>query len=124
MGDPASTFNESLQRLHFLNSNLPDTVRLAAKPGIITDIYDRVVLPASDPYNWETFNQFLDALFGSDLRNSDGRLHNVQRGPFGMDLVIDYMQKSAAAGQLPYDIAILKITRLIEELEELTYAPI
>jgi hypothetical protein len=41
-----------------------------------------------------------------------------------MDLVIDYIQKSATAGWLPYDIVILKISRLIEELDELTYVTI
>lgn len=42
-------------------------------------------------------------------------------GPHGMDLVVDYVKKSVEVGMLPYDIAIIKINCLVEELEVLTY---
>ena len=40
---------------------------------------------------WETFNKCLDATFGEDCRNAEGRLENVCRGRFGMDIVTKYL---------------------------------
>ena len=40
---------------------------------------------------WETFNKHLDATFGEDCRNAEGRLENVCHGRFGMDIVTKYL---------------------------------
>ena len=40
---------------------------------------------------WETFNKCLDATFGEDCRNAEGRLENMCRSRFGMDIVTKYL---------------------------------
>jgi hypothetical protein len=123
--DASNQFDDPVRRLRLLNSFLCDTpVKLASGSDTIVTVYNAVVGKSPDPHDWPTFNRFMDILFGDDVRNSEGRLQNVKRGPHGMDLVVDYITNCARAGTLPYDIAILKINRLIEELEILTYVPL
>ena len=123
--EASEQFDDPVRHLHLLNSFLCDTpVKLASESDVIAKVYNTVVGKSPDPHDWPTFNRFMDILFGNDVRNSEGQLHNVMHGLYGMDLVIDYVTKCVRAGKLPYDIAILKINCLIEELEILTYVPL
>jgi len=42
----------------------------------------------------------MDVLFGEDQRDQDRRLLNFQRGPFGMDMVVLYIEEAINAGHL------------------------
>ena len=118
MGDSSQAFDAPIQQLIHLNSMLCDTqVKLASDSDLITTVYNNVVRKLQNPYEWSTFNRFMDIIFGNDIRNSEGWLHNVMRGPHGMDLVVKYVTKCVEAGMLPYDIAKIKIDCLIDELE-------
>jgi hypothetical protein len=68
----------------------------------------------------ETFNGRFDALFGEDCRDSDGRLHHVRQGKFGMGLVVSYLSKINWTG-FPLDLVELKLQRLVTELKYLQY---
>ena len=61
----------------------------------------------------------MDATFGADCQNAEGRLENVYRGRFGMDIVTKYLliavdQPGAQAFHAPM---MLKLERLRDELE-------
>jgi hypothetical protein len=67
----------------------------------------------------ETFNQRFDAMFAEDCRDSNGRLHYVCRGKFGMGLVISYLSKIDWDADFPLDLVENKLQRLITELKHL-----
>ena len=41
----------------------------------------------------ETFNKRFDALFGEDFRDSDGCLHHIRQGKYGMGLICAYLNQ-------------------------------
>ena len=71
----------------------------------------------------ETFNRRFDALFAEDCRDSNGRLHLVRQGKFGMGLVVSYLSKINWSTGFPLDLVELKLQRLITELKGLQYVP-
>lgn len=42
---------------------------------------------------FETFNKRLDALFGEDCRDSNGRLYHIRQGKNGMGLICAYLNQ-------------------------------
>lgn len=61
----------------------------------------------------------MDATFGEDCRNSEGRLENMCQGWFGMDIVTKYLhiaidQPGAKVFHIPM---MLKLKHLRDELE-------
>ncbi|KAK0477115.1 hypothetical protein IW261DRAFT_1566594 [Armillaria novae-zelandiae] len=72
---------------------------------------------AEEHYSWETFDQFINSLFGEDTCKN-GRLSNAHfRGPQGMQLVADYMSKAASASWLIWDAALPKYKCIHDELQ-------
>ena len=71
----------------------------------------------------ETFNRRFDALFAENCRDSNGRLHLVRQGKFGMGLVVSYLSKINWSTGFPLDLVELKLQRLITELKGLQYVP-
>ncbi|KAF8228160.1 hypothetical protein L208DRAFT_1292928, partial [Tricholoma matsutake] len=65
----------------------------------------------------------LDILFGENVHNSDGCLQHIMRGPFGMDMVVQYIEEATATGELLVDAAMPKIERLVKELQFLISSP-
>ena len=68
---------------------------------------------------WKTFNKRLDATFGEDCWNADGRLENVCCSWFGMNIVTKYVLiaidlPKAQAFHAP---TMLKLERMRDELE-------
>ena len=61
----------------------------------------------------------MDILFGEDVRDDKGRLLNVMRGPFGMGMVMDYIQQAVKAGHLLWEPVSPKLDRLIKEIRVL-----
>jgi len=86
------TFKEPIQWLQYLNSYLPDTVRLASEKDLIAQVFQCVVLPASLNFYWQTFNQFFDILFGKDIWNSNGCLYNILQGCFSINWLINELE--------------------------------
>lgn len=112
-------FAEKLEKLKALAQNLPKTVPVATKDDRIFQVFANIPVTDQPAEHWETFNRRMDALFGHDLRNSDGRLLHVKRGPFGINLVLQYCDDAASKGTLNWDLAAIKIDRLITEFKEL-----
>ncbi|KAI9431128.1 hypothetical protein F5148DRAFT_1311946 [Russula earlei] len=65
------------------------------------------------------FNHRMDALFGEDL-HENGHLLNVKRGPFGMDMVIQYAANAVQAGNLLWEPTKIKLDRLLTEVRYLS----
>jgi hypothetical protein len=130
MASPDSSLASLIKQTRFLKtlaSVLPNTVRLATETDIIHQVFTRCPVPqngASGEQHWQTFNRRLDILFGENVRNSDGCLQHIMQGPFGMDMVIRYIEKATATGELLVDAAMPKIERLVKELQFLTYLAI
>jgi hypothetical protein len=70
--------------------------------------------------HWETFNRRMDALFGNDICDrSTGRLLHVKRGTFGINLVLRYFDEATSKGTLDWDLATIKVNRLVTEFKML-----
>src|ERR1700678_1372713 len=114
-------FSEKFAALQSLTKLLPKTIPLATKDDQIYQVFNRIPVPADPAGHWEVFNKHMDALFAHELRNETGRLVHVRRGPRGMDLVLKYIKESMDAGNLLWDVAAIKIDRLLEDLKILMY---
>lgn len=68
---------------------------------------------------FETFNKRLDALFGEDCRDSDGRLYHIRQGKNGMGLVCAYLNQIKWTSDIPLDLVKIKLVRLCAELAHL-----
>ena len=110
-------FSQKIDRLKGLAKSLPSTVPVATKDGRIVEVFTNIPVTEDPAEHWQTFNRRMDALFGHELRDSNGRLLNVKRGPFGIDLVLKYLDDAASEGTLNWDLAAIKIDRLITEFE-------
>lgn len=72
---------------------------------------------------WETFNRRFDVLFGEDCRGPDGRLLHVRRGRLGIQKVSAYLSRVGHEDAMKpfYDIMMIKLERLQQELDVLWY---
>jgi len=123
---PSETFHaafaEQIQKLKNLVQALPNTIPIATEKDCVKEIFTK--FPAVDAGNedyWMVFNHCMDALFGEDVRNSNGCLQNIMRGRFGMDMVISYLKEAISLGHLQWAAAQPKFMCLIDELQYLVY---
>jgi hypothetical protein len=111
---------DQIGRLKSLVSALPSSVPCATEDGRITTVFTNVP-ESQDPDNqWPVFDRRMDTLFGEDL-HVNGCLLNVTRGPFGMDMVIQYAAKAVQAGNLLWEPVKIKLDRLLAEVRYLRY---
>ena len=110
-------FSQKLNLLKGLARQLPSTVPLATKDDCIVEVFTSIPVSENPTDHWEIFNRRMNALFGNELRNSDGRLLNIKRGAFGIDLVLKYFDDATSKGTLDWDLAAIKVDRLITEFQ-------
>jgi hypothetical protein len=111
------SFYQKIDQLRGLAKQLPPTVPIATKDDRIVEVFTNIPVSENPAEHWETFNRRMDALFGNELCDSNGRLLNVKRGAFGIDLVLAYFNDAASKGALNWDLAAIKVDRLITELQ-------
>lgn len=116
------TFVEKLDLLEEVSRGIPASVPMARKNHLIAVTFENIPVPDNTPLHWEVFNRRMDALFGDDVRDpKTGRLLNIARGPFGMVLVISYLRQTVEAGSIPWDLGLIKVERLISEIQKIWY---
>ena len=118
---PASTIAAIkilVKEIATLSNSLSDAVPKGSKDDKIWFVMDSE--ECENPH--ETFNRRFDALFAEDCRDSNGRLHYLCQGKFGMGLVVSYLSKIDWTG-FPLDLVEIKLQRLITELKFLQYVP-
>ncbi|KAJ3847239.1 hypothetical protein EV368DRAFT_69273 [Lentinula lateritia] len=116
----------AVRLLSTLVKGLPDHVPLASTESRISEIFKKVPepLPTADPdEHWTTFNRHMDLLYGNDVRGADGKLLNITRGPFGLDLVVGYIQSAVDAGHLLWEAALPKFARLVTGVQNISKDP-
>lgn len=106
-----------VEEITLLTKNLPSSVPEGRREGKLYQVLTNNNYRGETP--WETFNKRMDATFGEDCQNMEGRLENVCRGRFGMDIVTKYLHiaidlPGAKAFHIPM---MLKLERLRNELE-------
>lgn len=114
-------FAEKLTILKSLTKLLPNTVPVATKNDKIFQVFTSIPLNNNPEEEWPIFNRRMDAIFGHELRDSSGRLLHVRRGKLGMDLVLEYFDDAVSKGSLNWDLASIKLDRLVEEFKILRY---
>ncbi|RXW12861.1 hypothetical protein EST38_g12992, partial [Candolleomyces aberdarensis] len=115
-------FSNHVKSLAELQSLLPNNIPEGTEDGHIASIFSRVPVPDGAEELWEVFNRRMDLLFGEEMRNeATGRLLHVTRGPFGMGLVIGYLEDTVKANPLGFQwtAAMPKVLRLVNELKVL-----
>ena len=100
-----------------LSNSLSDSVPKGSKDDKIWSVMNTE--ERDNPH--ETFNQRFDAMFAEDCRNSNGRLHHLRQGKFGINLVVSYLSKINWMSGFPLDLVEIKLQRLITELKFLQY---
>ncbi|KAF6743232.1 hypothetical protein DFP72DRAFT_859159 [Ephemerocybe angulata] len=124
MAPPSSTpanaftiFKSHIATLQALEKSLPSQVPVGKKVGQIGTVFKNIPESTNPTEHWGIFNRRMDALYGEDLRK-EGDLPNIVRGKWGIRAVCEYLERCVDAGSLSWDIAILKTTRLIGEVEK------
>ena len=117
---PATTIRLLVKEISTLSTSLQDSVPKGSKDDKIWSVMNSDELDT--PH--ETFNRRFDAMFAEDCRDSDGHLHYVRQGKFGMGLVVSYLSKINWTTGFPLDLVELKLQRLITELKTLQYVSI
>lgn len=116
--------SQHVKELGDIVSELPPHVPLASDSDSIWLTFQRISIPKDDDdpeERWRVLNRRMDALFGEDLRNTEGRLPNIMRGPFGLDMVVDYLEEVILLGSLPWEALQPKMGRLLLELKHFVY---
>jgi len=124
LSDKYTTFQARLTILKTIAKKIPLTVSLATKTDKIPEIFKSIPVPRDADKHWEVFNRRMDLLFGEDVRDSAGRLKYFRRGALGLDMVIKYIQEESEHSTLIWDLAQIKVDRLITEIETLMYVTI
>ena len=106
-------FFMKVTNLTALAKSIPETMPLATKDDEIYHIFEKFPLPEQMSEDWEIFNRRMDILFGENVRDGNGRLSNLRRGPYGMDLVIEYLLQVMERGFLLWEAALVKVERII-----------
>ncbi|KAI9450260.1 hypothetical protein F5148DRAFT_1290930 [Russula earlei] len=114
-----TTVEDQLKHLKALVSSLPSSVPSATEDGCIATVFNNIPESEDPDDQWPVFNHRMDALFGEDLREN-GRLLNVKRGPFGMDMVVQYAANAVRAGNLLWEPTKIKLDRLLTEVRYLS----
>ena len=114
---PENDIKKQVKRLKKLIKQLPDDVPLGTADDRVHQIFTRI--PLTEGEEWETFNRRMDNLFRESERDSDGHLKNIYRGPFGMDMVISYLESAVDSKILQWDAAAPKFVRLVTELKRI-----
>ena len=112
-------FSNLVTELQALLKKLPKSVPPATRQDKICEVFIKIPIPFDPTQDWEVFNRRMDALFSEDLRDASGRLYHLKRGAFGLDMVIAYIVQVMAGGNLIWDIAAIKVDRLVRELKVL-----
>lgn len=118
--NPFSDFKALVDKLKKLVQRLPKSIPLATEKHRIHEVFTNIPIPSDPSSSYECFNKRMDALYAEDLRQ-DGKLPNVYRGPYGLDLVAEYFEKCVDVGALPWDIAAIKVQRIVDELTKILY---
>jgi len=96
---------------------MPKSIPLGTEDG---KIYRLFFSGSKEHYSWEVFDKLLNTIAGENTCSKDGRLPHIHcRGPQGMQLVADYMSKSATQSWLEWEAALPKYERIHNELQVL-----
>ncbi|KAF8214358.1 hypothetical protein K438DRAFT_1956438 [Mycena galopus ATCC 62051] len=90
-----------------------------APPRGSRDNPDSTLILVSPPLTRQNVNRRMDILFAESCRDNDGRLYYVRRGKLGMALLVQYLRE-VEWSEVPADLATIKLTRIITELEVLS----
>ena len=102
---------EQVCALISLLPSLPTSVRLATKDNNISRIFASIPVPSDPELLWPVFNHRMNILFNEDVHDDKGHLLNVMWGPFGMGMVMDYIQQAVKAGHLLWEPVSPKLDR-------------
>lgn len=116
-------FSERFSLLKEKVNLLPKSIPVAKKNDVVPMLFKNVPIPADPVQHFEVFNRRMDILFGESLWDKKtGRLPNITRGAYGMDMVIGYITEAMDGGFLVWDIAQIKVDRLVGEIQTILYA--
>lgn len=101
-----------IQRIVALVPNLPETIPEATKEDVIY-----TAMKKSGDTDWETFDRRVNAIFGEDCRDENGRLQNLRRGRLGLNNFCAYLKRIPDLKGMSLDLVDVKLERLVRELE-------
>jgi hypothetical protein len=116
-----SAFARFVKSLKDLAKKLPSSVPLATKQSRTVEIFSKNPIPDDPAGQWETFVKRMDNIIGEDTRDaSTGRLPHVQRGRYGLDMVLAYLDDCIAKDNLLWEAANPRGLRLLNELKAIS----
>ncbi|KAF4609484.1 hypothetical protein D9613_012328 [Agrocybe pediades] len=118
-----SIFKAKVDELKSIAPKVPTSLPVATKKDKIYEVFEKIPTSTDVTVHWEIFNRRMDALFSAELRDpQSGRLLHLKRGKFGLDYILEYFVDSVENGTLNWDLASIKVDRLIQECKALIEA--
>ncbi|KAF9062214.1 hypothetical protein BDP27DRAFT_1369042 [Rhodocollybia butyracea] len=103
--------------LKTLVQKLPPLVPLALPDDKIAQVFKNIPETDDEDGKWRVFNRRMDVLL-DDVRIANERLLHVRRGQYGMDAVVEYIQRCVDNDSLQWEAAEPKFAHLIAELQK------
>lgn len=116
-------FQRQVDQLDTLVLVLPHSIPFAKVADPINTVFHRIPDSKSADERWEVFNRRMDILYGEHLRQEDGSLPNILRGPHGIPKVLAYLKecKDIPLEQFEWEAATNKVVRIFREVQQLMY---
>ncbi|KAJ7727789.1 hypothetical protein B0H14DRAFT_3618729 [Mycena olivaceomarginata] len=107
-----------IDQIESLCSSLPKSIPKGTQDDRISYVLNKIKGPDTGALaKSSTFVLRMDLLFGSDVRNDDGRFIHIRRGPWSVPLLIQYFRKiNWISDRISLATATLKLTQILEEM--------
>lgn len=106
-----------IEKIIYLTRHLPTSIPVATADDRLAVAF---TAEEDEEGHWATFNKRFDRVFAADCKDPQTRLlRDVRRGESGMDLVCRYLKEVVEKdhlGTMPLDLAIGKLSRLVDDL--------
>ena len=120
-----SAFCKLSQKLKDLLPSLPSSLPSPTKKDSnVAKIFTKIKVPIHlDEGRWMAFNRRFDALYPITSVDENGVLNNLERGKWGVAMVVDYLVSTAQEDKtnkdFPWPVAMVRAQRLYDSFKAL-----
>ena len=116
MSVSAPTIIKLINELNTQSKLLPTSVPVGKKDDKLYSVVSRA---KGSTDVWEGLNKCLDAAFGSDCCDAEGRLTEIRRGKLGMAAFVGYLNEIQWKPSIPLDIVLVRLQRILDGVNDL-----
>lgn len=116
MSVSAPTIIKLITELNIRSKLLPASIPIGKKDDKLYSVVSRA---KGSVDVWEGLNKCLDAAFGSDCCDAEGRFTEIRRGKYGMTVLVGYLNEIQWKSSIPLDIVAVRLQRVLDAVNNL-----